>query len=127
MIVVTLLLQEQLFIAYLAAVRCTFSNAEISVCRWGAHMGDAYSKIGLTNALQQLDLIRGGQTVVDVSFDKSLNSIGPGTDVMNVIFPGDMFIKDYSQILYMRNLLYQMVKYVVTMTEGLKKLRDGLS
>jgi len=34
--------------------------------------------------------------IVDVSFDKSLSSIGLGTDIMNVAFPGDMFIKDYS-------------------------------
>ena len=29
--------------------------------------------------------------VFDVSFDKSLSSIGLSTDVMNVVFPGDVY------------------------------------
>ena len=42
-------------------------------------------------------------TIVDVSFDKSLSSIGLGTEVMNVVFPCDM----------LRNLLYQVVEYSI--------------
>ena len=60
-------------------------------------MGDAYSKIGLMNVLQQLDLMC--WTIDDVSFDISLSSIGLDTDVMNVVFPGDMFITNCDPIL----------------------------
>ena len=50
------------------------------------------------------------RAVVDVSFNKSLSSIGLGKDVMNVVFPCEMFIKLHEKP------SYQKVKYVCVLT-----------